>query len=395
MWEAPQTRFVFSDNALVYYIVAFLLLSPTGGKHPHRLLIPIVPRRCARSRDFDALCLPPPLRRCTRFSFFPPPAVLQGMDRLLTMLMMFYFISPEDTNTNTAGPSPATTPVASAPPPSPLSPGSGDLEKRKAAAAASGGGGMVSPFDEGDGASGDRQTLSPKSSTAEPTPAAAAAAPAGDGQEGSENAPPQPPSTAASKKSPSDGSRTPPAAAALAAAPAEKVLLGERVYTVFSGLFEGFRLHDLYVPERGGVLVCTEVCTMPISTAGHNRCFLGDCFAAVVVQFVYGSLSLSLFSPSLCLSLFPPPPPTFPSSCDICFLISGFSLPSCSCCVAQVLTLLARYRLPELASHFDEIDFSVDMVSLFENSCRVAAVAGLIFCSSARVVVSVAKRHLL
>lgn len=37
------------------------------------------------------------------------------------------------------------------------------------------------------------------------------------------------------------------------------VLLGERVYKVFAGLFEGFRLHDLYVPERGGVLVCTEV----------------------------------------------------------------------------------------------------------------------------------------
>lgn len=36
-------------------------------------------------------------------------------------------------------------------------------------------------------------------------------------------------------------------------------LLGERVYTVFAGLFEGFRLHDLYVPEKGGVLVCTEV----------------------------------------------------------------------------------------------------------------------------------------
>lgn len=36
-------------------------------------------------------------------------------------------------------------------------------------------------------------------------------------------------------------------------------LLGERVYKVFAGLFEGFRLHDLYVPERGGVLVCTEV----------------------------------------------------------------------------------------------------------------------------------------
>lgn len=29
----------------------------------------------------------------------------------------------------------------------------------------------------------------------------------------------------------------------------------------------------------------------------------------------------------------------------------------------QVLTLLARRRLPELASHFDTIDFSVDMVS--------------------------------
>lgn len=37
------------------------------------------------------------------------------------------------------------------------------------------------------------------------------------------------------------------------------VMLGERVFTIFAGLFEGFRLHDLYLPERGGVLVCTEV----------------------------------------------------------------------------------------------------------------------------------------
>lgn len=64
-------------------------------------------------------------------------------------------------------------------------------------------------------------------------------------------------------------------------------MLGERVYTVFAGLFEGFRLHDLYVPERGGVLVCTEV-----------------------------------------------------------------------------LHMLVRGRMPELISHFDDIDFSVDMVAM-------------------------------
>lgn len=39
----------------------------------------------------------------------------------------------------------------------------------------------------------------------------------------------------------------------------ERVMLGEKVFTVFAGLFEGFRLHDLYSPERGGVMVCTEV----------------------------------------------------------------------------------------------------------------------------------------
>ena len=33
--------------------------------------------------------------------------------------------------------------------------------------------------------------------------------------------------------------------------------------------------------------------------------------------------------------------------------------------LAQVLALLARRRLPELAGHFHEIDFSVDMVSNF------------------------------
>lgn len=44
-------------------------------------------------------------------------------------------------------------------------------------------------------------------------------------------------------------------------------------------------------------------------------------------------------------------------------------------CFAQVLTLLARRRLPELASHFDEIDFSVDMVG-FLAICDVCGGGG-------------------
>jgi len=38
-------------------------------------------------------------------------------------------------------------------------------------------------------------------------------------------------------------------------------LVGERVFAVFAGLFEAFRLKELYMPERGGVLVCTKVVT--------------------------------------------------------------------------------------------------------------------------------------
>ncbi|CAN0095596.1 unnamed protein product [Discosporangium mesarthrocarpum] len=37
------------------------------------------------------------------------------------------------------------------------------------------------------------------------------------------------------------------------------ILEGQRVFCMFSGLFQRFGLWDLYVPERGGVLVCTEV----------------------------------------------------------------------------------------------------------------------------------------
>lgn len=86
-------------------------------------------------------------------------------------------------------------------------------------------------------------------------------------------------------------SRSPASTGSIAVSPSREeqenstILLGQKVFTVFAGLFEGFRLHHLYAPERGGVLVCTEV-----------------------------------------------------------------------------LLELTKKRLPELARHFDEIDFSLDMV---------------------------------
>lgn len=43
--------------------------------------------------------------------------------------------------------------------------------------------------------------------------------------------------------------------------------------------------------------------------------------------------------------------------------MSVFLVTKNKCRERQVLHLLARRRLPELASHFDAIDFSIDMVS--------------------------------
>ena len=100
-------------------------------------------------------------------------SVSQGMDRLLTMLMMLYFIYPGDTTE-----------------PAPIVPGS------------------ASPQQQPSVLSHQRDQAAPESAKAKA---------------------------------------------------AEPGLLGERVYEVFAGLFEAFRLHDLYVPERGGVLVCSEV----------------------------------------------------------------------------------------------------------------------------------------
>lgn len=223
--------------------------------------------------------LPAPISATGHFllSFFVSfPMCLQGMDRLLAMLMMFYFVSPEDTNAitnaNTAG---ATAPVASTIPSSPLSHsrgGGGDLEMRKASA---GGGGILSQLDEDDTAAEDqdRQAQSSEAPSAEPSPSAGGGGEGarGGGERGSENAPPQSP-VAVSKSAPSGA---PPTPRTPVPAPAEEVLLGERVFTVFSGLFEGFRLHDLYVPERGGVLVCTEVCMLRVSFFDSSRTWCG------------------------------------------------------------------------------------------------------------------------
>ncbi|CAM9535968.1 unnamed protein product [Ectocarpus sp. 13 AM-2016] len=218
---------------------------------------------------------------------FPAVGYCQGMDRLLIMLMMLYFVSPEDTNTavgpaavapkltaRTVEAAAAAAAPAAAPP---LLSSSG----ARASENAGGGGGGVS----GNGdlllvvdkdAAGDDDDGAPSPASVNllppPTPTASAgtatdnvggkgtdaAAAAATGVRGSENAPPPtpPPPSSPAVLAPSSASPpTPPRPAARGGA----TLLGQRVYAVFSGLFEGFRLHDLYVPDRGGVFVCTEV----------------------------------------------------------------------------------------------------------------------------------------
>ncbi|CAM9269187.1 unnamed protein product [Ectocarpus sp. 6 AP-2014] len=244
---------------------------------------------------------------------FPAVGYCQGMDRLLIMLMMLYFVSPEDTNT-AVGPAAvapklttrtAEAAAAAAAPAAPLLSSSGARARENAAAAGgSGSGELLLVVDKDAAGDDDDGAPSPASVNLDPPPTPTASAgnaadivvggkgtdvataAAAAGVRGSENAPPTPtpapPSPAVLAPS-SASPPTPPRPAARGGA----TLLGERVYAVFSGLFEGFRLHDLYVPDRGGVFVCTEV-----------------------------------------------------------------------------LTLLSGSRLPELAAHFDSIDFSIDMVAM-------------------------------
>ncbi|CAB1099611.1 unnamed protein product [Ectocarpus sp. CCAP 1310/34] len=244
---------------------------------------------------------------------FPAVGYCQGMDRLLIMLMMLYFVPPEDTNT-AVGPA-AVAPkltartvqavaaaAAQAPAPPLLSSSGARASENAAAAGGSGNGELLLVVDKDAAGDDDDGAPSPASVNLDPppTPTASAGIPADTvvggtgtdvataadaaGVRGSENAPPPPAPPSPAVLAPSSASPpTPPRPAARGRA----MLLGERVYAVFSGLFEGFRLHDLYVPDRGGVFVCTEV-----------------------------------------------------------------------------LTLLSGRRLPALAAHFDSIDFSIDMVAM-------------------------------
>lgn len=219
------------------------------------------------------------------------------MDRLLIMLMMLYFVSPEDTNTavGSAAIAPKLTPrtvaaaaAAAAPAAPPLLTSSGARASENAGGRGGGGGGgsgngeLLLVVDKNAADDDDNGAPSPASVNLDATPTAsagtaadtvgekgtdaAAAAAAAAGVGGFENAPapPTPPSPAVLAPS-SASPPTPPRPAARGRAK----LLGERVYAVFSGLFEGFRLHDLYVPDKGGVFVCTEVGIL--SPAGCRR----------------------------------------------------------------------------------------------------------------------------
>ena len=48
---------------------------------------------------------------------------------------------------------------------------------------------------------------------------------------------------------------------------------------------------------------------------------------------------------------------------DVCVCVCFFLRLHCLVDRAQVLHMLVRGRMPELVRHFDDIDFSVDMVS--------------------------------
>lgn len=163
--------------------------------------------------------LPPPPIFLFLFLFPSPCRPLQGMDRLLAMLMKIYFIHPEDTLVGARGRVSSRRANPMPPPPMLLLRGSStsqgpDDDSQEVAS------GDGSAANTGEGVEGGRLGHGRKNSRRWVSA----------------------PSSASSGRGAEEGE-----------------VLGEKVFRIFAGLFEGFRLRDLYLPERGGVMVCTEV----------------------------------------------------------------------------------------------------------------------------------------